>query len=405
MPASALTVSDLNEYVRRSLAGDPMLRNISVRGEISNFKPYASGHWYFSLKDDNSRLSCVMFRQHNMSLRFMPKEGDKVVLTGSAGLYVASGSYQFYVEGMAEDGVGELYRQFLMLKEQLLKEGLFDPARKRPLPLLPQAVGIVTSQSGAVLHDIKTVARRRFPGMPLILRPSLVQGEGAKEDLVRALNEIAALDAVDVVIIGRGGGSMEDLWAFNEESVVRAIAACPKPVISAVGHETDTTLADYAADMRAPTPSAAAELAVPLKADLEQRIAGYIQSLHGMVLQQLNDRLQQVRLLEARLMLRSPDAMLNEAAHRLAAARTSILAAVEGTLQRLSQHVSLLSGTLRALGPEETLRRGYAVAMHGSNVLTSVHDLPEVFDLLMQDGRASLRRLTIKEGDHDGEQE
>ena len=272
MQQTALTVSDLNEYVRRSLAGDPMLHGIALRGELSNFKPYASGHWYFSLKDENSRIQCVMFRQYNMALRLRPQDGMRVVLRGSVGLYVSSGSYQFYAEHMQEDGVGELFLRFNALKEKLLKEGLFDPMRKRPLPLLPRAVGIVTSASGAVLHDIKTVSGRRFPGLPLILRPAQVQGEGAAEDLARGLQEIAALPQVDVVIIGRGGGSMEDLWAFNEEILVRAVAACGKPVISAVGHETDTTLCDFAADMRAPTPSAAAELAVPDRAELLSRL-------------------------------------------------------------------------------------------------------------------------------------
>lgn len=221
MQASALSVSDLNEYVRRSLAGDPMLHNIAVRGEISNFKPYSSGHWYFSIKDEASRLACVMFRQHNMSLRFIPRDGMKVVLIGSAGLYVSSGTYQFHTEGMLEDGVGELFQRYNALKDKLQKEGLFDPQIKRPLPLLPRAIGVITSGSGAVLHDILTVTRRRFPNMTIILRPSQVQGEGAKEDLVQALNELAQLDTVDVIIIGRGGGSLEDLWAFNEEVPVR----------------------------------------------------------------------------------------------------------------------------------------------------------------------------------------
>ena len=190
MQASALSVSDLNEYVRRSLAGDPMLQGIAVRGEVSNFRPYASGHWYFSLKDENSRIACVMFRQHNMGLRFKPQDGMKVVLIGSAGLYTVSGSYQFYAEAMLQDGVGELFQRYNALKDKLLKEGLFDAARKRPLPLLPRAMGIVTSGSGAVLHDILTVAHRRFANMPLILRPAQVQGEGAAEDLVQALHEV-----------------------------------------------------------------------------------------------------------------------------------------------------------------------------------------------------------------------
>ena len=287
MQASALSVSDLNEYVRRSLAGDPMLQGIAVRGEVSNFRPYASGHWYFSLKDEHSRIACVMFRQHNMGLRFKPQDGMKVVMVGSAGLYTVSGSYQFYAEAMLQDGVGELFERYNALKDKLLKEGLFDASRKRSLPLLPRAVGVITSASGAVLHDIKTVTRRRFRNMPLILRSAQVQGDGAAVDLVIALQELAQSGYVDVIIIGRGGGSMEDLWAFNEEELVRAIAACPIPVISAVGHETDTTLADFAADMRAPTPSAAAELAVPDKKELAQRILTLRYVLHRQAMNHL----------------------------------------------------------------------------------------------------------------------
>ena len=255
MQGVTLTVSQLNDYVRRSLASDPILQRINLRGEISNFKVYSSGHWYFTLKDEQSRIDCALFRQYAYGVRFRPQDGMKVLVSGTAGLYVQGGKYQFYADGMEQDGMGELYQRYLQLKEKLTAEGLFDASRKRPLPLLPRKVGIVTSSSGAVLHDIRTVAGRRFPGIPLVLRPAQVQGEGAAQDIAAGLAQIARVPGVDVVIVGRGGGSMEDLWAFNEEIVVRAVAACPVPVISAVGHETDTTLCDFAADMRAPTPS------------------------------------------------------------------------------------------------------------------------------------------------------
>lgn len=395
MQASALSVSDLNEYVRRSLAGDPMLHNIAVRGEISNFRPYASGHWYFSLKDEGSRIACVMFRQYNQALGFMPRDGMKVVLRGSAGLYVSAGSYQFYAEGLSQDGLGELYQRFLALRDSLQKEGLFDPALKRPLPLLPRAVGIVTSGSGAVLHDIVTVTRRRFPGMPLILRPSQVQGEGAREDLARALREIGALPQVDVVIIGRGGGSLEDLWAFNEEEVVRAIAACPKPVISAVGHETDTTLADYAADMRAPTPSAAAELAVPDRRELLSRIEGLATRLYQGGQNRLLRIAARVQAAEKGLRDQDPGNKLRLSAQRLMIASTSLVSLVQQALSDRRARLRQFVGSLSALGPAQTLRRGYVIAMDGAQPVTSALLAPPEMSLQFHDGALRVRTLGI----------
>lgn len=403
MQAEALTVTALNEYVRRSLAGDPLLRRVSVRGEISNYKPYVSGHWYFSLKDDSSRLNCVMFRQYNMSLRFRPRDGMNVVLFGSAGLYVANGSYQFYAEDMQEDGVGELYRRFLALKERLTAEGLFDPARKQPLPLLPRAVGIVTSASGAVLHDIVTVTRRRFPNMPLVLRPCQVQGEGAAQDLAQGLVEIAQLDTVDVIIIGRGGGSMEDLWAFNEEVLVRAVAACPKPVVSAVGHETDVTLCDFAADMRAATPSAAAELAVPDKAELLARCVGLHASLwqiaHGTIMQ-LAARLGDI---SSRLDRQSPEATLQRLMHRHEVARKALDVVVNNMLSTLHTNLYRLQSTLKALDPQQTLKRGYVLALHNGRPVTSVRHAPKTMTLLFQDGQADVRLLSAQREDQSDE--
>ncbi len=405
MQASALSVSDLNEYVRRSLAGDPMLQHIAVRGEISNFKPYSSGHWYFSIKDEMSRLACVMFRQHNMSLRFMPKDGMKVVLTGSAGLYVSSGSYQFYAEGMAEDGIGELFQRYNALKDKLQKEGLFDPLIKRPLPLLPRAIGVVTSASGAVLHDILTVTRRRFPNMTVILRAAQVQGEGAQDDLVRGLQELARLDIIDVIIIGRGGGSLEDLWAFNEEALVRAVAACAKPVISAVGHETDVTLCDFAADMRAATPSAAAELAVPDKRELQLKIA----SLAGALYQTARNRLLMIgaaaQSLEQALRAQNPSAVLQRAAQRLALAQAALNSTSQGALREWRSKVQALRGALSAMGPAQTLKRGYVIALSDGRPLTRASQAPEKMSLIFQDGKVLVKTLSIEMEEAFGKEE
>ncbi|NLC32454.1 MAG: exodeoxyribonuclease VII large subunit [Clostridiales bacterium] len=396
MQFSTLSVSDLNEYVRRSLAGDPMLQGIALRGELSNFRPYASGHWYFSLKDEESRIACVMFRQHNMQLDFKPKDGMKLILIGSAGLYASSGNYQFYAEAMLEDGIGVLYQRYQVLKDKLLKEGLFDTSKKRPLPLLPRAVGIITSASGAVLHDIKTVAERRFPNIQLILRASQVQGEGAKEDLVRSIKELEQLEQVDVIIIGRGGGSMEDLWAFNEEAVVRAIANCKKPIISAVGHETDTTLSDFAADVRAATPSAAAELAVPEKIEIKRVISSMQSAFH----QEVNTRLLQyttiVQDLCRELALHKPDLLLQAYANRLNDALRSLQALTKQSIEIYSAKLSNMCAALKALGPGNTLKRGYTLAFAEGKPIAYARNLPEHFHLVFQDGKAEVRLISLK---------
>lgn len=399
MQVKALSVSALNEYVRRLLAGDPMLQGIAVRGEISNFRPYASGHWYFSLKDEECRIACVMFRQHNNYLNFLPLDGMKVVLIGSAGLYVSSGNYQFYAEAMLQDGVGELYQRYQALKDKLLKEGLFDASRKRPLPLFPRAVGIITSPSGAVIHDIKTVSTRRFPGIRLVLRPSQVQGGGAKEDLTAALHELSEIEDVDVIIIGRGGGSMEDLWAFNEEEVVRAVAACPKPVISAVGHETDTTLCDFAADMRAPTPSAAAELAVPDIRELYRKI----EELKGRMVQGTYRRLLEHRAmaerLRQRLAARSPQIAVERTIHRVSKAQQILQSVTDQSVQAIRARLEKLSGSISAMGPISSLKRGYAMAVSERKPITSISDLPERFVLIFQDGWAQVQTLAKETGE------
>ena len=265
MKGLTLSVSQLNDYVRRSLASDPLLRGLCVTGEISNLKRHVSGHWYFTLKDEEAAINCAMFRQSAMSLRFRPENGQRVRAFGSVSLYVKTGSYQLYVDAMEPDGVGDLYMRFEALKRKLSEEGLFDAQLKKQLPFLPKGVGIVTSKTGAVVHDIAQVTWRRFPGMPLVLCPVKVQGEGAAAEIAEGLRTLDKRTDIDVIIVGRGGGSMEDLWAFNEEKVARAIAACKKPVISAVGHETDVTIADFTADVRAATPSVAAELADPVK--------------------------------------------------------------------------------------------------------------------------------------------
>lgn len=392
MQGTQLTVSGLNEYVRRSLAGDPMLHHVYLRGEISNFKQHVSGHWYFSLKDESARIACVLFRQHNLSVKFVPRDGMQVVLFGSIGLYTASGSYQFYGEGMRKDGVGELYERYLQLKENLTKEGLFDPARKRVLPLLPRTIGIVTSQTGAVLHDIKTVVQRRNQSIPLLLRPAQVQGEGAAQDLTNALNELAKVPQVDVIIIGRGGGSMEDLWAFNEEVLVRAVAACPVPVISAVGHETDVTLCDFAADVRAATPSAAAELAAPDARQLQEQVSRMGYMLAASANSRIQSLLNNLNNYSARLKRNDPRLKVEGMLHEVKHLQLQLRVSASQRMDEWNKKLETCSIRLQNASPIATLKRGYALVMDGQRVVKSSQNAPETMRLVFHDGQVTVQK-------------
>ena len=396
MPEWIIGVSDLNEYVRRSLAADPTLRSIRLRGEISNFKRHSSGHWYFTLKDDRCRISAVMFRQNAMRMSIRPVDGMSVIVSGSVSLYAESGTYQIYCENMRPDGVGTLYQQFEALKRKLQAEGLFDQARKRPLPWRPRRIAVVTSLTGAVLHDIRRVAAGRDPGVPLVLLPVQVQGQGAAEEIASAIRRAGRLENVDVIITGRGGGSMEDLWAFNEEIVARAIAESPVPVISAVGHETDTTIADFAADARASTPSNAAEMAVP---DRREIIAG-LRGMQRHLTDAASALMQQKRLsllsLQRRMTACQPemrlhalqrdaaacrarlnacvDALLPERAHRLAMAGMRLDNAADRLTGLLQERLNRARTRLDAMNPNAVLERGYAMVMDGSRVIATAGD-------------------------------
>ena len=264
MKLKTFTVSEVNEYINKLLRGDIILRNLNVEGEISNFKLHSSGHMYFSIKDDNSRLRCVMFRGQSRLLKFLPEEGMKVIVKGYVALYERDGQYQLYIQEMQPAGIGALYLAYEQLKEKLEREGLFYESTKKPLPFLPERIGVVTSPTGAAIRDIISVINRRNPNVEIIIYPVLVQGTESKEQIVEAIDYFNKNNYVDVIIVGRGGGSIEELWSFNEEVVARSIFSSKIPIVSAVGHETDFTIADFVADMRAATPSAAAELVIPL---------------------------------------------------------------------------------------------------------------------------------------------
>lgn len=402
--AWTLTVTQLNEYVSRSLAGDPTLRFLSLRGEISDLKKYASGHWYFILKDEMSRIQCVCFRQKNMLISFPVENGMKVVLTGAVGLYTQSGSYQFYADTITLDGMGELYLKYEALKAKLLKEGLFDVSRKKPLPFLPRMIGVVTSRSGAVIHDIATVTRRRYPGMQLVLRPCLVQGENAAPDIAKGIEEMARVPGVDVIIVGRGGGSMEDLWAFNEEIVVRAIAACPVPIVSAVGHEVDVTLSDLAADERAATPTEAAEKCVPEYRAVVQTIEKYKTALLRAGMNSILRQKARLSLMENRLTREHPAVQLKKARAFSDVLTARLHAAAEKKRLQLNAHVLRLTEKLDALGPRQALKRGYALVMNGHTPITCVFQATEKMTLLLQDGRMDVRLENVRKEDPFGEE-
>ena len=365
-----------------------MLHSLRLRGEISNFKRHSSGHWYFTLKDEDSRINCVMFRQNNMGVSIRTADGMAVIVSGSVSLYVQGGAYQFYVDAMRPDGVGSLYLRYEALKAKLAKEGLFDAGRKRPLPLLPRGIAIVTSLTGAVLHDIRTVSARRNPAIPLTLLPVRVQGEGAAEEIAAAIRKAGTLSNIDVLITGRGGGSMEDLWAFNEECVVRAIAECPVPVISAVGHETDTTLADYAADVRAATPSMAAELAVQDRLELLGEVAALRQQLTKSMEYRLSEEAQRLAHLRTRLTGCHPAQRLAQQEHQMDKLRTRLNTAAQARVTALTASVAEYRAKLTALGPMAVLGRGYVLAMHAGKPVTTAVMARQIgrMELRFQDG-------------------
>ena len=388
-----LTVTQLNEYAKSLLERDPLLRGLSVRGEISGFKRHSSGHLYFSLKDDDALIRCAMFRQSAQSLLFEPRDGVSVLASGSVSLYTKDGQYQFYVRTMEEAGEGVLYRRFMMLKTRLEAQGLFDPSHKKPIPFLPKCIGVVTSPTGAALQDIINIVKRRYPSMHLLLYPVKVQGEGAAEEIARAISEMNRLALADVLIVGRGGGSMEDLWAFNEEVVARAVYESKIPIVSAVGHETDFSIADFAADLRAPTPSAAAELCVPEYGKLINRVEELSFALKAAP----RNRAQTLRASLAAAARSSGFAAPKNVSQRLrqdVEARKTALenvsrAAVVGAYGRLEQ----LNGRMEALSPHLVLKRGYAlVKKRDGSFLTSVYALAEVkeAEVVLHDGVAAV---------------
>ena len=397
-----ITVSELNEYVRVSLAGDPLLRCIRVTGEISGYKQHISGHRYFSLKDERARIQCVMFRQNAQSLLFQPRDGMRVTITGAVSLFVRDGAYQLYAETMEQQGAGNLFQQFEALKRKLMAEGLFDPARKRELPFRPTVIGVATSKTGAAVRDIIRVARRRDPGVGIVVAPCSVQGERAADEIVKSIRLLNRQGQAQVLLVGRGGGSMEDLWPFNEEKVARAIAESRIPVISCVGHETDFTIADFVADVRAATPSMAAEMAVPVRAELENAR----QALTRRLLRSLESgqRLRRLRLEKcmASAALSDPARLTAGPREKTALSEKRLREAMAKRLSTESARLSELNRTLRAVSPQAVLDRGYAAVKKGGRYVSRAEQLRsrDQIELILSDG---VRRAQVLEEEEHGD--
>ena len=368
-----ISVTALNEYIKALLEGTPFLRHVYLRGEISNFTNHRTGHFYFSLKDEGGLVRAVMFRGNASRIAFVPENGMKVLVRGSVSLFVRDGSYQIYVSEMEPDGVGALYLAFERLKKKLAAEGLFDEARKRPLPKIPSRIGVITSPTGAAVRDIMNILGRRFPYAEVLLYPALVQGADAAPQLAAGLRYFNESRSVDVIIIGRGGGSMEDLWAFNDEALARTIADSAIPVISAVGHETDFTIADFVADRRAPTPSAAAELAVPDTGELMQKFLNITNHTSLLLGRKIERGRAVVSDLASRRGMTDPEGILAERRMVLTYLSDKIGSLAEGNLVLLRSRFTENAGKLEAMNPLAILARGYAVATDAKgNALRSI---------------------------------
>ena len=372
MKSTVLSVTQLNTYIKSIIDGDSLLRGLYVVGEISNFtNHYRTGHFYLTLKDENCAVKAVMFSSANRRLKFMPENGMKVIVRGRVSVFERDGQYQLYIDDMQPDGLGALNLAFEQLKNRLAQEGLFDERFKKPIPYRCMRIGVVTSATGAVIQDIRNVISRRYPLAEIILAPVQVQGASAAPQIVDAIERFNSGDYADVLIVGRGGGSLEDLWAFNEEIVARAVFKSRIPIISAVGHETDFTICDFVADLRAPTPSAAAELAVP---DIREDIA-FVQTVvyecEATLLQRVNDEKERLEMIKERLRYRSPSMLIDQKIQTVDTLMTSALLSVQRKLDSETARLSSTAARLDALSPLKVMARGYSIVTKDEKVVAS----------------------------------
>ena len=394
MPSyNAISVTELNKYIKDKIDKDEMLNNVFVKGEISNYKHHYTGHLYFTLKDENSLIKCIMFKGYAANLILEPKDGMKVTIFGSVSVFERDGVYQIYVKAMQEDGIGSLYKAYEEMKAKLEKEGLFDQSHKKKIPLMPRCIGVLTSNTGAVIRDIINVSTRRNPNVYIKLLPVPVQGPGAAEKIVDAIKLMNEKKLADVIIVARGGGSLEDLWPFNEEIVARAIYDSELPVISAVGHETDFTIADFVADLRAPTPSAAAELAVPNIADIKLKLDGY-NNRYKLALKKKVEfmKLRYEKCMNSRV-FKEPLQKINEKYilidMKVKTMQNSISNIYNSKKTNMIKHIAKLD----ALSPLKTLTRGYSIVQSNGKVVKSVNQIKkdDEIDIRLIDGKAKAK--------------
>lgn len=401
MAQNVLSITQLNEYIRGRMDSDPLLAQVAVRGEISNYKLYPSGHHYFTLKDECSALRCVMFKGNAMRLRFRPENGMKIIAMGKVSVYPRDGAYQLYCTALTIDGVGDLYAAFEQLKKKLAAQGLFDPAHKKPLPRYPGTIGIITSSAGAAVHDMLRILRKRYPLSKVRLLPVRVQGAEAPGEIAAAIGYANHYHLADLLIVGRGGGSIEDLWAFNDEQVAYAIYHSEIPVISAVGHEPDVTISDYVADLRAATPSNAAELAVPDQDALRQSLDAMSNAMASSLNRQVKAARQHLLVLSASQALQSPTGYLEQRNQSVELLKNRLVAAQNQNITRAKQRYIAQISKLEAMSPLKVLTRGYSmVQSERGEVVRSVSQvaLGERIQVKLSDGTLSATVMKKEEG-------
>ena len=400
MAQQVLTITQLNEYIRGKLDADGLLNAVAVKGEISNYKLYPSGHHYFTLKDESSALKCVMFKGNALRLRFRPENGMKIIAMGKVSVFPRDGAYQLYCTAMAMDGVGDLYAAFEQLKKKLQAQGLFDPAHKKPIPKFPGTIGIITSSAGAAVHDMLRILNKRYPLAKVRLLPVRVQGSEAPGEIAAAIRYANHYRLADLLIVGRGGGSIEDLWAFNEEVVAHAIYESQIPVISAVGHEPDVTISDFVADLRAATPSNAAELAVPDRDALAQALDSIANAMASSLTRQIKAHKQHLDVLSRSPALQSPTGYLEQKQRQLELLKNRLMAAENQNIARNNQRFIALTSKLDAMSPLKVLTRGYSMAQNDrGEVVRSVSqvELGERIGISLSDGKLFATVMDKKE--------
>lgn len=395
-----LSITQVTEYIRAQMDHDPLLRSIVVRGEISNYKLYPSGHHYFTLKDENAALKCVMFKGSAFRLRFRPENGMKIIAAGKISVYARDGAYQLYCDNLTVDGIGDLHVAFEQLKKKLAAQGLFDDAHKKPIPKYPKTIGIITSPAGAAVHDMLRILKKRFPLSKVRLIPVRVQGEEAPGEIAAAIGYANRFQIADVLIVGRGGGSIEELWAFNEEIVAHAIYRSELPVISAVGHEPDVTISDYVADLRAATPSNAAELAVPDQDALRQMLDSMSGSMAAVLSRQIKAGRMQLKAISSGAALQSPVSYIHARKNALDLVKNRLTSTFSDAVHGKKQQFLTNTAKLDAMSPLKVLTRGYSMTMLDTGtVVTSVDQLKQddTVSVAVSDGVFQAKVLDIKE--------